>query len=219
MADLGNDLTGTSTTGDGEKRGIVDIIKGSLALVASLLAAMWVIEALDTLVLSDRLQTNGIRPRSSEGLDGILWSPFLHSGFPHLISNTPPFLILSALTLTGGLARYLKASALIIGLGGAMVWAFAIGSNENHIGASGWVFGLVGFLLAAAVIEKKPVTIAVGLVALFFYWSFIFGFVPKDGISWEGHLFGFIAGIVAAKIVASKRDLPSLPSLQPPEIS
>lgn len=219
MADIGNDLTGAYTAGDGESRGIVDIIKGSLAVVAGLLAAMWAIEVVDTFILRESLQENGIRPRTSEGLDGILWSPFLHSGFPHLISNTPPFLVLSALTLTGGLARYLKASAMIIVLGGAMVWAFAIGSNENHIGASGWVFGLVGFLLAAAVIEKKPVTIAVGLVALFFYWSFIFGFVPKDGISWEGHLFGFIAGILAAKVVVSKRDLPSLQSLQPPEIS
>ena len=134
--------------------------------------------------------------------------------------------MLSALTLTGGLARYIKASAIIIVLGGGLVWAFAIGSNENHIGASGWVFGLLGFLLAAAVIERKPVTIAAGLVALVFYWSLIFGFVPTEGISWEGHLFGFIAGIAAAKFTtgstADAIDGPSggfLSKLQPPEIS
>ena len=176
-----------------------------MTFVGAILALMWIIETLDTFVLGGWLQTNGIRPRTLGGLDGILWSPFLHAGYAHLISNSPPFLILSALTLTGGLARYLKASAIIIGLGGLMVWAFAIGSNENHIGASGWVFGLLGFLLATAVIEKSLGTIAVGALALFFYWSFVFGFVPRSGISWEGHLFGFIAGIIAARLMMSKR--------------
>ncbi len=217
MAHVGDDLT-TSTDGAERsgKRSFAEMLAYSAKIVGALLATMWFIEALDTFVLDDRLQRNGIQPRTSEGLDGIAWSPFLHSGFPHLISNSIPFVVLSALTLTGGVSRYLKASAIIILVGGFGVWALAIGSNENHIGASGWVFGLLGFLLAAAVIEKKPVTIAVGLVALIFYWSMIFGFVPKDGISWEGHLFGFIGGIVAAKALVKKL---TLASLQPPEIS
>ncbi len=118
-------------------------LRGGLGVIAAVLATMWLIEIVDTIALDDRLEQNGIQPRSSEGLDGIVWAPFLHGGFPHLIGNTIPFAILSALTLTGGLRRYLTASALIIIVGGALVWAFAIGSNENHIGASGWVFGLV----------------------------------------------------------------------------
>jgi len=214
MANVGDDLTTTTDASDG-KRSFGEVLAGSAKIVGAILATMWFIESLDTFVLNDRLQANGIRPRRGDGLDGVLWSPFLHSGFPHLISNTIPFVVLSALTMTGGVKRYIKASAIIVVLGGLGVWAFAIGSNENHIGASGWVFGLLGFLLAAAVIEKKPVTIAVGLIALVFYWSMIFGFVPKDGISWEGHLFGFIAGIIAAKLIVSKTSL----SLDPPDIS
>jgi len=217
--DIGDGRT-SDTTADANatsSRSIGDMIMGSLKIVGALLAAMWLIEALDTFALDDRLQRNGIRPRSRDGLDGILWSPFLHSGFPHLISNSIPFLVLSALTLTGGVARYVKASAIIIGLGGLLVWGLAIGSNENHIGASGWVFGLLGFLLAAAVLERKPVTIAVGLVALIFYGGMVLGFVPRDGISWEGHIFGFIAGIAAAKLIVS-RGAGLLESLQPPEI-
>lgn len=212
-------------SGSSAGRSIIDAIRASLTVVGGLLLVMWVVEIADTAVLNDRLQSNGIRPRTGNGLDGVLWSPFLHSGFPHLISNTIPFLMLSALTLTGGLARYIKASAIIILLGGGLVWAFAIGSNENHIGASGWVFGLLGFLLAAAVIERKPATIAAGLIALVFYWSLIFGFVPTEGISWEGHLFGFIAGIVAAKLIAKSAPAVTgaksggfLSALQPPEI-
>jgi len=216
--DSGDNLTSNTDTGS-SKRSIGDVIKGSLRLVGAILAMMWVIELVDTFALDDRLQANGIRPRTRDGLDGVLWSPFLHSGFPHLISNSVPFVVLSALTLTGGLARYVKASTVIIVLGGLAVWGLAIGSNENHIGASGWVFGLLGFLLAAAVLERKPVTIAVGLVALVFYGGMILGFVPREGISWEGHLFGFGAGIIAAKLIVSKGAGSMLDALQPPELT
>lgn len=188
----------------------------SAITVGVLLALMWIVEVLDSTILGDRLQANGILPRSTAGLDGILWSPFLHSGFPHLISNSIPFVVLSGLVLTGGRSRYFRASAIIIVLGGLAVWAFAIGSNENHIGASGWVFGLLGFTLAAAIREKKVASILAGVVAAVAYGGIIVqGVVPTDGISWEGHLFGFIAGIVAARLVVKKR---SLPSLDPPEV-
>ncbi len=191
-------------------------IGASAVTVGALLAIMWVIETLDSTVLGDRLQANGILPRSVDGLDGILWSPFLHAGFPHLISNSIPFVVLSSLALTGGRPRYVKASAIIIVLGGLMVWAFAFGNNENHIGASGWVFGLLGFILAAALREKRPLSIVTAFIAIILYGGIIVAsFVPTEGISWEGHLFGFIAGIIAAKLVVQKR---SLPSLDPPEV-
>ena len=99
------------------------------------------------------------------------------------------------------------ASIIIVIAGGLLVWAFAIGSNEVHIGASGWVFGLFGFLVVSAILEQKLMSIGIGLVTLFFYGSTIlFGFVPRPGLSWEGHLFGFIAGVIAARILAN-RDL------------
>jgi membrane associated rhomboid family serine protease len=190
--------------GSGSPR-IPEWLKGGLGVIVLALAAMWIIELVDSIVLDDRLEQNGIRPRSADGLDGILWAPFLHGGPTHVLSNTIPFAVLSALALTGGLRRYLKASALIITIGGALVWAFAIGSNENHIGASGWVFGLFGFLLAAAWFEKRPLSIAVAVIALFVYGgTILFGFVPRPGLSWEGHLFGFVAGLIAARIISRK---------------
>lgn len=175
-------------------------------VIGGALAVMWLVEILDSTVLDDSLQSNGIRPRRTDGLDGILWSPFLHSGFAHLLSNTIPFAVLSALSLTRGLRRHLTASAIIIGLGGALVWLFAIGSNENHIGASGWVFGLFGLLVASAWFERRPLSIAVGIAALVLYGgTIVFGFVPRPGLSWEGHLFGFVAGVVAARLLTSRR--------------
>ena len=214
MADVGDSLSTDSV--DRPRRSVPGWLKGSLGVLATLIAGMWLIELVDTFILNDRLQANGIRPRTTDGLDGVLWSPFLHSGFPHLIGNTIPFVVLSGLTLTSGLARYVKASAIIIVLGGLLVWALAFGSNENHIGASGWIFGLLGFLVAAAVFEKKVLSIAVGLAALAFYGgTLLVGFIPTAGVSWEGHLFGFIAGIVAARIITARR---SAPSLEPPAI-
>jgi membrane associated rhomboid family serine protease len=191
-------------------------LRGSFGVVVALLATMWVVEVVDAIVLDGRLERNGIQPRTVDGLRGIVWAPFLHGGVPHLISNTIPFIVLSALTLTGGIRRYLTASALIILIGGLLVWTFSIGSNENHIGSSGWVFGLFGFLIAAAWFEKRPLSIIVALLALFVYGgTILFGFVPRPGLSWEGHLFGFVAGLAAARIIVKKRPAldPDLPAI------
>ena len=139
------------------RSGLPEWLTGRLGLVVGALAIMWVVEVLSIGI--DSIDSNGIRPRMLDGLDGILWSPFLHSGFPHLIANTIPFAILSGLVLISGSRRWISASAIIIALGGLLVWAFAIGSNENHIGASGWVFGLFGFLVASAFFERRPLSI------------------------------------------------------------
>ena len=194
-----------SSTTSQDRPSVPEWLTGRLGLVAGALVIMWIAEIIDTILGGD-LDGAGIRPRSIDGLDGILWSPFLHSGFPHLISNTIPFAILSALVLVRGARRWINASVIIIALGGLLVWALAIGSNEVHIGASGWVFGLFGFLVASAFFERKPLSIGIGLITLFLYGgTILFGFVPRPGLSWEGHLFGFIAGIVAARVLSSRK--------------
>ena len=201
MSEAGVDQTGTPP-----QPRIPDWLRGGLGLLVLALAAMWVVEIVDTIALDDRMEGNGIRPRSIGGLDGIVWAPFLHGGLPHLISNTIPFLILSGLALARGTRRYLQASLIIIGLGGALVWLFAIGSNENHIGASGWIFGLFAFLVASAWFERRPMSILLGIVAIALYGTTIlFGFLPRPGLSWEGHLFGAVAGVVAARVLTKRR--------------
>jgi len=167
---------------------------------------MWIIEIVDSFILSSRLEQQGIAPRKISGLDGILWSPFLHGGFGHLIGNSIPFALLSGLALARGFTRYLSASAIIIVLGGLLVWLFAIGNNEVHIGASGWIFGLFGYVVANAWFERRIRSIVAAVVAIVLYGSTIlFGFLPSPGLSWEGHLFGFIAGVVAGRVLAQRR--------------
>lgn len=156
-------------------------------------AVMWFIEIIDTVALDNRLQRNGINPRSTEGLDGILWAPWLHSDFGHLVSNTVPLLVMGWLTALRGLRYWLTVTVTTIVLGGGLVWLFAAGSN--HIGASGLVFGYFGALMGAALRSRTPAMLAPALVALFLYGTILVGIVPQDDISWEGHLAGLVVGM------------------------
>lgn len=154
---------------------------------------MWLIEITDTVLLDDRLQRNGIHPRNTDGLDGIIWAPWLHSDFGHLISNTVPLLVMGWLTALRGFRYWLAITVASIVVGGGLVWLFAGGSN--HIGASGLVFGYFGALMGAALRSRTPAMLAPALVALFLYGTILVGIVPQDDISWEGHLAGLIVGM------------------------
>lgn len=175
-------------------------LTNSLGVLLVALAAMWLIEAVDTVVLDDELQSNGIAPRQMDGLDGIIWAPFLHSTFGHLISNSVPFVTLGFLVSLRGLRYWVLISLFVIVGGGALTWL--LGSSGNHIGASGLVFGYFGALMGAAFYERRPRTIAPALVALLLYSGIVVGLVPRQGISWEGHLFGLLIGIVMARALA-----------------
>ncbi len=170
------------------------ILLSGFGLLLVCVAAMWLIEIADTFLLSDRLQRNGIGPRRSSGLDGVLWAPLLHADFGHLASNTIPFLVLGWLTMLRGMRFWLIVTATTLIGGGGLVWLLAGGSN--HIGASGLVFGYFGALLGAALKSRKPATLAPALVAMFLYGTMLAGIVPQGDISWEGHLFGMIIGFL-----------------------
>lgn len=173
-------------------------------LVGAMVAVMWVVEIADALG-ADSLDGYGIRPRAVDGLDGILFSPFLHGSWGHLIGNTVPFVVLGGLIALGGLARVAAVTATVGFVGGMGVWLFAQ-SNSIHIGASGLVFGYAGYLVARGFYTKSLMHFAVGaLVAAVWGTTLLSGLVPHDGISWQGHLFGGIGGIVAARLLSPTR--------------
>ena len=165
-------------------------------------ALMWAIEAVDSVFLGSRLQSGGIQPRSVDGLDGIVWSPFLHLDFAHLIANTLPFLVLGGLIAIQGLGKWIKATLLIMVIGGLLTWIFA--SNANHIGASGVVLGYFGYLIGAAIFERRFALLIPAAIAVLLYGGIVVSFLPRAGVSWEGHLFGAIAGLTAARIMRPK---------------
>jgi len=181
-----------------EHRPLLVTLREHALLLGVLIGSMWAIEIVDRLLPFARLEAHGIHPRSVSGLAGIAFSPFLHGDFSHLISNTLPFLILGGLVLAGGRGIFFGTTIFVIIVGGAAVWLLAP-SNTNHIGASGLVFGYLGFLLARGWFERSVGWTLLALAVLIGYGGLLFGVLPgQPRISWQGHLFGFVAGIVAA---------------------
>jgi len=183
------------------RRRLVAALMGSpFGALVGLLALMWVIEIADTIVFSNWFQSGGIHPRRIDGLDGIVWAPLLHGGWGHIVSNSVPWLVLGGLVSVRGWRHWLTVTGICAVVGGLATWALAGG--VNHIGASGVIFGYFGALLGAAFFERKPATVGPAFVVIMMYSSMLIGLVPQDGISWEGHLFGMLAGVLAARTVA-----------------
>jgi membrane associated rhomboid family serine protease len=175
------------------------------------LALMWATELADAIVFDGDLDANGILPRRASGIDGILWAPLLHRGFGHLVSNSFPFLVLGALVMTEGLRRWAWVTAIVVLGGGGLTWLLA--RSRVHIGASGLIFGYVGYLLASAYFTRSLRAIAVALVVGVVYGGgLIIGLLPRPGISWEGHLFGVLAGIAAAFLLHREPPPPPRPA-------
>lgn len=176
----------------------------ALWVVGGSLALMWLVEILDTYAFDDTLQTHGIEPRQFNGLEGVLFAPVLHDGWSHIISNSIPFLVLGGLALTYGLRRWLIATAIIVVVGGMTTWLFA--RSGVHIGASILVFGYFGFLLGMAWFERSIRSIGIAVLVAVIYGGLIWGVVPtSSGVSWEGHLFGALAGAGAAAVLANRK--------------
>lgn len=182
---------------------IVSELKSQVTILGSLIAVMWGIEILDESVFRHGLDIFGILPRQPIGLRGILFAPFLHTSFQHLIANTAPFVILGWLVMARSITDFVTVSLTCMVVGGLGTWAF--GANGLHIGASGVIFGYLGFLLARCYFDRR---LSSGAIALFVgatYGTVLWGVLPSaPGISWEGHLFGLLSGVLAAKLVNIK---------------
>ena len=184
---------------------VTDLVVGTrdrAVMVARWAGLLWLLESVDWLILSQRLNQFGIRPRELDGLWGILFSPFLHGGFSHLIANTIPFILLGFLTSARRkMDFYVVAigSALIGGLG---TWLIG-GAGTVHIGASGVVFGMLGFLMGRGIFERSLSSIALSTTVTVMFGGMLWGVLPTvgPGISWEGHLFGFIGGMIIARMM------------------
>jgi len=175
--------------------------------VLGLLGVMWVLEIVDQVSNAD-LDQYGIKPHDADGLIGIATSPFLHAGFGHLIGNSVPFLVMGVAIALSGLARVLGATAIIALVGGLGTWLIAE-SHTNHIGASGIVFGYAAYLIARGFFSRNLLHFAVGALVIGVYGTtLLFGLAPRDGISWQGHLFGAVGGVVAARILDRRDERP-----------
>ncbi|CNE44642.1 rhomboid family protein [Mycobacterium tuberculosis] len=167
----------------------------SLILIGSITAVMWVLEAFDA-TTDGWLDRFGIQPRDVDDLPDIFTAPFMHAGFGHLMANTLPFLILGFIAAARGIGKFLAASLIIIVVGGLGVWFL---SSANTLGSSILIFGFFGYLVGRGVFERRLLDIGIAVAVVAVYGTMIFGVIPGDpGISWQGHLFGLIGGVLAS---------------------
>jgi membrane associated rhomboid family serine protease len=170
------------------------------AVIGIMLALMWVIEIVNR-IDGQKLDVDGIYPRTLNGLPGIISSPFLHASFGHLIGNTIPFVILGLLVAFDGARRVLEVTVIVGLVAGLGTWLTA-GSGSSTIGASGIVFGYAGYLIARAYFTRRIIELGVAvLVAVLFGGALAWDLVPKTGVSWEDHLFGALGGVLAAYLL------------------
>ena len=173
-------------------------------VVAAMAGLMWVLEIIDQIAGGD-LDGWGIRPHDPDRLIGIVTAPFLHAGFGHLIGNTVPFLALGFAVALNGAARVLLVTGIVMFVGGLGVWLVA-SENSVHIGASGVVFGYAAYLVTRGAFNRSVGELAMGAVVVAIWGSALLsGLVPRDGISWQGHLFGGLGGLVAAAVLRRDR--------------
>jgi membrane associated rhomboid family serine protease len=176
-------------------------LKRHILILGSFLAVMWGVHLINQFLFAGSLNSFGVSPRNPNSLRGIVLMPFLHGSFAHILSNTISFLVLGWLVLIRGTRHFLWVTLIATLVSGLGIWFF--GSAGIHIGASGVIFGYLGFLLLHRLFERSLPSIALSLLVMFFYGSLIWGIFPGDPtISWEGHLFGFIGGVFAAKGLA-----------------
>jgi membrane associated rhomboid family serine protease len=180
------------------------------ATILTFVALLYLVELIDQLTRHS-LDANGIRPLEADGLWGIVFAPVLHANWQHLIANTVPLLVLGFLVTLAGLSRFVWATAIVWILGGFGTWLIGnLGSScgqTDHIGASGLIFGWLAFLLVFGLFVRRVWNIVIGLVVLFAYGGVLLGAMPVlgqcGGVSWQGHLCGAIAGIVAAYMLSA----------------
>ncbi len=168
-------------------------------------AISWLIEIIDRLFFSGSLNNLGIIPRQLSGLRGILFAPWLHGNFAHLLANTIPFILLGFLVMIRHPRHMVAITMTIIVIGGLGTWLVAP-SNTVHIGASGVVFGYFAFLLVNAWYERSLPSVLIAIVVIVIYGGLLAGIMPtSSGVSWQSHLFGLIGGAVAAATFARRK--------------
>ncbi len=178
--------------------GILGAIAQNIWTVVLGVAVLWVIQVIN-LSMSYRLNRFGIIPREKMGLPGIILSPLLHADFGHLFLNTIPLFVLANLVLINGWQTFWSVTLDIVVLGGGLVWLF--GRRAIHIGASGLVMGYWGYLLVSAIYHFSIMTIILAGLCVYYFGSLYMNVFPAGKrSSWEGHLFGLLAGVVAVYI-------------------
>ena len=169
----------------------------NLKIALAAVAILWIVYLLNLTIAYD-LRMLGLRPRNLNGLMGILIAPFLHLDIRHLIANSGAFFFLIVISMSFSHKLTVKAISIIILVGGGLVWLFG-SSDSIHIGASGIIFGLIGFLMFLGFFRREWIALVFSALIFVLYGGAVSSLlIYAPGVSWSGHIFGFLSGILAA---------------------
>jgi membrane associated rhomboid family serine protease len=189
--------------GGSQNQNVVQATQG-IVLLGGIVAFMWLLEVINTLD-SNQLDNDGIYPRDFDRLWGILTAPFLHVSFQHLIDNTVPLVFMGLIIALRGATRVALVTAIVIVLGGVGTWLIAP-SGTVTVGASGIVFGYATYLFTRGFFDRSALEILSGaIVGVVWGAALVSSIVPHQGISWQGHVCGAIAGVIAAWLLRPDR--------------
>lgn len=177
----------------------------SAELPLAFICLIWAVFAVDTLLPFLGLKNMGILPRTISGLAGVVFAPLLHAGLFHIAANTVPLFVMLFLLNLQSAWRWAEVLGQIWLLSGFGTWVIGRG-GVHHIGASGLVYGLLTYLIAAGFYQRDWKSILIGAVVLFSYGGLLLRILPTYWfISWEGHLCGVVAGVLVASWMPRKQ--------------
>jgi membrane associated rhomboid family serine protease len=175
---------------------------GSVLIVLGLVSVLWIVQLIQFFGVFD-FGYYGNWPQHKEGLKGILFSPFIHGSFEHLISNTLPILVLFTVLLNAYPKVALVVLLFVHLVSGALVWMFAPDSGI-HIGISGIIYGIACFLIASGLFRRDRNSTTIAILVTLVYGGMVLGFLPKHGVSWQSHLYGALSGVAIAFLLRNK---------------
>lgn len=181
-----------------------------IALVTLMLAVMWALEVIDYVTADDtsdvsKLERWGIRAHHVSDLPHIFTAPFLHAGLPHLMANSLPFLVLGFLASIRGVGKFVVMNLVVIVTSGVGIWLFGP-TDAVTLGASILIFGYFGYLVGRGVFERHIVDAVMAIAVVVFYGTMVGGVLPNNpNVSWQGHLFGLLGGLISAYALRRRR--------------
>ena len=182
---------------------ITRVLKTQALVLGGTVAAFWVVFAANTL-LGGALLRYGVIPRTIVGLRGILFAPFLHGSIDHIVANSIPFLALGWMVMLRDEDHFLPVTIAGMVGSGLMAWLFGA-PGSVHIGASGVIFGYLGFLMLSGWYTRSFGSIFLSAIVTLVWGSLVFGMMPTiPGVSWQSHVGGFLGGVLAARAVSPR---------------
>ena len=181
-----------------ETRSMSDTLKSQAIVLGGAVALMWIV-FFATVATGGALLSLGIIPRSLIGLRGIIFAPFLHGSFAHLLANSIPFAMMGWFVMLRDSRHFIPVTAAAMLGSGLVAWLFGA-SGSVHVGASGVIFGYLGFLMLSGWYTRSVASIMISVLVTVMWGGLVFGVLPGQmGISWQAHLGGFIGGAIAAR--------------------